>query len=478
YRSSATPHIETVLDVNRDFRPEIVARLDDRVTFLDSRFRPIAQLPSDHSRFVGLFHERPDRPPLILLVSDRPDGSRIYYLTRLQRQFVWPLPISWQGTLLLIFGVIAVGIGVTVSRRTRSRDATISTLRRALEFVPYGVIFIDENGVITFCNNRARELLSLEDMVVERRAFSRVLSSVALRPLRRILEKSFAGQEQRYRHRLALQFPQGRTQQLIVTATRIAPGRGRSAGRMVILYDPNGCPGGSQGEDWVSIARRVAHEVKNPLSTILLTIQRLQMEYRRRDPASSASYDPFTERIIGRVEYLEKVTQGFLKLLHLENPNFTQCDLRELVAQVVREFELGIPEGVTLQYKVEGEIPRIVADPDQIRSLLENLLANAVAAMADGGMLTVSLRLERRLHFPHTPPGNPRDFVLLRVRDTGCGMPKDVAQALMGEQRDENENNLGIGLTIVAKIVRIHEGFIDVMSEPGAGTTVDVYLPA
>ncbi len=469
--------LDGIQDVNQDLVPEIVSRLDTRVTLLDLRLRPFAQFPADQSRFVGLIHDGTGRPPLMLLQADFPEGKRIYYTVRLRRQFVWPLPISWQGTLLILLGLVFVGAAVVAQRGFRRRDATIKTLQRSLEFVPHGVLLLNQDGLITFCNRSARELLHLEDMVVEGRHFAKVLHDTALRPLRDVLEKSLRGEDQRYRHRFVLKFPNGETRHLVATVTRLHGKGRREMGRMLILYDPSQLPGGTHAEDWVSIARRVAHEIKNPLSTILLTAQRLQMEYRKRDPNGSRLYDTFTERIIGRVEYLEKVTQGFLKLLRLENPNFSRCDLPELVETVVQEFELGIPDNVKIRYHVETGIPPIWADPDQIRSLVENLLTNAISAMPDGGVVTISLRLERRLQRPGTQGAVARDFVLLQVRDTGRGMPEEIARDLVAALSGRKANNLGIGLTIVSKIVRTHEGFIDVLSEEGVGTTIDVYLP-
>ncbi len=469
--------IDRIQDVNQDLNPEIVSRLDTRVTFLDLELRPFAQFPEDESQLVGLIHDGTGRPPLLLLRADFPGGKRTYYTVRLRRQFVWPLPISWQGTLLILLGFAFVGAAVVVQKGFRRRDTNVRTLQRSLEFVPHGVVLLNLDGLITFCNGPARELLHLEDMVVEGRHFEKAFAGKALNPLREILRKSFRGEEQRYRHRLVLELPTGESRHLVATITRIH-GRGRhETGRMLILYDSSRLPGSAQAEDWVAIARRVAHEIKNPLSTILLTAQRLQMEYRKRDPSGSKLYDTFTERIIGRVEYLEKVTQGFLKLLRLENPNFSKCDFAELVEMVIREFELGIPENVRLRYQREEPIPHLLADPDQLRSLVENLLTNAIAAMPGGGVVTVLLRLERRLQHPGSPGTTVRDFVLLRVRDTGRGMPEEIARALMEAASGKGANSLGIGLTIVSKVVRTHEGFIDVLTEEGVGTTVDVYLP-
>jgi len=476
YTSSGGLRLVDIADVNHDFKPEIIAILDDRVTFLNSDLKPIAQFPEVNCRYVGLFHTQADEPPLVLIRQniDRSTSS-LYFLTP-HRHFVWPLPISWQATLGFAAGLLLFGTVLWVRRSLVQKGVTIRSLQRSLQLAPYGIMLLNANGKITFCNETLRKQLRLQDYILEGRNFRKVLTDEKFQPLRQLLEDSYNEQLTQFRRTLNLSGSEGAAGEIRVSVTHIYDDRRKERGRLVILHEPVQETGTWRKQEWLKLARHIAHEIRNPLSTIILTLQRLQMEYSRKDPEHAADYNYFTERIMGRVEYLESLTLRFLKLLRLEDLNLQSCDINELLQECFEEFTPGLPKDVELHTCFGSGLPLIKADPDQIKSLVENLLTNAVNAMPRGGVLTVTTSVERNLH-PPVDDASVGDYILLRIRDTGCGMSQEVKDRLFQPYFSGDGEGVGLGLTIVKRIVDEHHGFIQVESEEGVGTTFDVYLP-
>lgn len=474
YTSSKGVELVDIADLNHDFKPEIISYIDDRITLLNSDLRPIAQFPEANCQYLGLFYNRADEPPLVLIRQEMGELASCLYFLNLRHQFVWPLPISWQATLGFTTGSLLFGVLLWLKQSLTKKGIAIRSLQRSLQLIPYGIMLLNREGKITFCNQTARKQLRLEDYLVEGRSFRRVLSDQKFQPLRQLLQGSYQNKLTRFRQTLTLPDGRGGSRELVASVTRVYDGRQKEQGRLLTLYEPP--PEAWRKGDWIKLARFIAHEIRNPLSTIRLSISSLRREYQKRDPKHTPKYDRFADRVMDRIDYLEKLTFGFLKLLRLEDTNLRKCDLNKLLQEYLEGVKMGLPGEIQVQIQLDPHLPSIEADPEQVRTLVENLLTNAVKAMPKGGVLTISTSLQRDL----MPPANDLpfgDYVLLGISDTGCGMSQETKEQLF-QPYFTHSGGVGLGLTIVKKIVDQHRGFIEVQSEEGVGTTFMIYLPA
>lgn len=227
---------------------------------------------------------------------------------------------------------------------------------------------------------------------------------------------------------------------------------------------------------WAAMAQRIAHEIKNPLTTILLTLQRLQLEYRDRESPHASVYDHYTERMIERIESVRRMSRGFMKFLNLEKVNPQPTDINQFVEKLFSHSSIELPDDIQLQMKMASDLPPAHVDQEQMQTLLENLIANAINAMPEGGSLTLSTGLAPDLQLKGTD-APPRDYIFIEVIDTGTGIPSDIKDQLFQPFSSQTRAGTGLGLTIVKKIVDDHHGHIEVSSEPGVGTSFTVYLP-
>ena len=252
------------------------------------------------------------------------------------------------------------------------------------------------------------------------------------------------------------------------------PGRYGDEGFWVLTLEPER----DQFRDhraWGLMTRRIAHDLKNPLTSILLTLQRLQMEYRDRAPDLADDLDPYTTRIEERIEYLRRMTKNVMKFMDVEEPAFSKTDLNAFLNAQVENLRRGLPPDITLDCKFAGDLSPVQVDTEQMQSVLDNLVANAVEAMPDGGKITLATFMERNLRI--SAETGPTDYVILEVMDTGTGMTSAEREQVFEPGFTTSETGTGLGLAIVKKIIRDHEGEIEIQSEVDTGSVFCIYLP-
>jgi signal transduction histidine kinase len=216
---------------------------------------------------------------------------------------------------------------------------------------------------------------------------------------------------------------------------------------------------------WQDIAKSLAHELKNPLSPIRLSIETLRKAHERSHDDFDALFEDSTKTILQEVERLRGIVDEFSRFARLPAPKLEKTDLREVVAQAASLHAEGeAPVTATLPASpVDANV-----DADQITQVLHNLLQNARDAARDahpGGGARVRLELEASA-----------DTVYVRVEDNGVGIPADQTGAIFEPYYTRKEGGTGLGLAITQRIVSEHGGRIDVDSEPGR-TTFTVVLP-
>ncbi len=219
---------------------------------------------------------------------------------------------------------------------------------------------------------------------------------------------------------------------------------------------------------WRELARRLAHELKNPLFPLQLTVENLQ---RAREQTSEQFDEVFfesTATMRAELENLKTIVSRFSDFAKMPPPEFEPVDLNESVRSVVKLFEpqlcaVGRPP-ITPELYLDADLARPQADPVLLRRALENLVLNSLDAMPAGGTLTV-----------RTSQNN--GSVRLDVSDTGAGLTPEECARLFTPYYTSKQHGTGLGLAIVQSVVSDHGGKIAVESAPGAGATFRIELP-
>ncbi len=214
-----------------------------------------------------------------------------------------------------------------------------------------------------------------------------------------------------------------------------------------------------------TLAAGVAHEIKNPLGSIGIHMQLIQKALDSNGTVDSDKISEFVEIVNEEVERLNRIVVDFLFAVRPMDMSPRDEDLSRVVADVLTFVRYECEQaGVEIKQNLDEELPTLQIDEKYIKQALMNMVKNAISAMPDGGDLTVSTYLNG-------------DDVCLRVADTGVGIEDDVIDKIFEPYFTTKEFGSGIGLTLVYKIVKEHNGEISVLSHPGKGTTFTITFP-
>ena len=214
---------------------------------------------------------------------------------------------------------------------------------------------------------------------------------------------------------------------------------------------------------WNEAARRIAHEIKNPLTPIRLSAERLLRKHQQRDPGLGKAVEEGVEIIVREVVTLQGMVDEFSRYARMPRPRPTQVDLERLVGDTLNLYR-DLKPGVEVEGKVEEGASPAMLDPEQVRRALINLLDNAVEATEAPGQVTVSARREN-------------GHLQIRVADTGKGIPVASRDKLFLPYYSTKGRGTGLGLAIVHRIVTDHNGSIRVEDNVPRGTVFTMELP-
>jgi signal transduction histidine kinase len=211
----------------------------------------------------------------------------------------------------------------------------------------------------------------------------------------------------------------------------------------------------------------IAHEIRNPLNYINLTLDHLRSKFAPDDPEKTTTFTKLISQIKSEVARINQQISDFLNYSRPANVDLRSVDAREVVEDSLRLVEAQATENNIRIAVVEYEnVPKILADPEFLRSVFNNLFINAVQAMGnEGGNLSVKI----------APDG---EFVCFEISDTGSGISNDNLSKIFEPYFSTKETGTGLGLAIVQKIVDVHSGTIEVESNEGKGTKFTVRLPS
>ena len=211
----------------------------------------------------------------------------------------------------------------------------------------------------------------------------------------------------------------------------------------------------------------IAHEIRNPLNYINLTLDHLRSKFAPEDEKKRAPFEKMTSQLKAEVARIDQQISDFLVYSRPPKAELRPIDARKVIEDSLRIVEAQAAENNIKIGVVEHEdVPEVMGDPEFLRSVFSNLFINAVQAMENtGGRLNITIS-----------PGENEDFVKFEVSDTACGISEDNISKIFEPYFSTKETGTGLGLAIVHKIVDIHNGTILVESKEGEGTKFTVKL--
>jgi two-component system nitrogen regulation sensor histidine kinase NtrY len=257
----------------------------------------------------------------------------------------------------------------------------------------------------------------------------------------------------------------GEPRRLRVVRVDLPDPAGGTVGRLVLLDDVTDMMKSSQLAAWAEMARAIAHEIKNPLTPILLSAEHLERLLADRRLLPAPDLEACVATVKKQVRTLYEIAGEFSAYARLPALAPRPADPVAFMRETVGPYRTGRPPGVEIEEEYESAGP-VAIDARVLGRAVVNLIENALQAMPDGGRLTVSVA-----------PEAAGDGVVLAVRDTGRGLDPEARRRLFEPYFSTKSSGTGLGLAIVRRAVEAHRGSIEVSSRAGVGTTFRIRLP-
>ncbi|HUL38082.1 MAG TPA: ATP-binding protein [Thermodesulfobacteriota bacterium] len=332
-----------------------------------------------------------------------------------------------------------------------------------LKNVAAGVISMDENGNVSTINTSAEQMLGIKGEAALEKNFSEVLPKEYVGEIERLLGDLRSSGKESIERQVTLNLG-GKSLSLLINLTTLKDEEGRSLGVVAVFDDFTQLIKAQRMAAWREVARRIAHEIKNPLTPIQLSAQRLRKRYLEKLQPDGAVFDECTRTIVKQVEELKGLVNEFSNFARMPASQPAPSRLNEIVQETLVLFQ-GSPKPVHFEF-IPSELPILNIDRDQMRRVMINLIKNSLAAIENEGKIRIRTSYNPTLQ-----------TVLLEVSDDGCGIPDEDKGRLFEPYFSTKKSGTGLGLTIVNAIISDHNGYIRVRDNKPKGTTFLIELP-
>jgi two-component system nitrogen regulation sensor histidine kinase NtrY len=325
-----------------------------------------------------------------------------------------------------------------------------------------GVVSVDSSGTVTTLNKAATQMLGLDAQATPGKPYLEFFKPDRLKPMRELMDE--VREQGRIEREVRLPLAD-EVHTLMVTAASLTDDEGKMLGTMVFLEDITQIQKVQRMEAWREVARRIAHEIKNPLTPIQLSAQRLRKRYAKQMEGDGEVLEKCTSTIIKEVEGLKKLVNEFANFARLPAAKMVPSNLNPIAGEALFLFKEG-HKGINFRFLAGRDLPLLELDREQIRRALINLLDNAVAAVGDKGEISVKIEY------------NPSvGAVQLEISDDGCGIDPEVRERIFEPYFSTKKDGTGLGLAIVNAIVADHHGYIRVRPNEPKGSKFIIELP-
>ena len=355
-------------------------------------------------------------------------------------------------------------VNVALQQSNIELDERRGYIETILQNVPAGVISFDAEGNVTSINKFAEDLLHINREDYLHQDFRKTLMPNHVAIIEKFLQEIEESGKSTIQRPLRLSLGKEKFS-LLVNITKLHDEAGNSIGTVLVFDNLTQLEKAQRIAAWREVARRIAHEVKNPLTPIQLSAQRLRKKYLYTLKSDKEVFDLCTQTIINQVEELKRLVSEFSSFARMPIVQKSPNDLVEMVREILVFYKESHPY-ITFQQKMEQDIPRFYFDLTQMKRVLINLLENSISVLHDGGVIEIVLSQDKK-----------RKLVLLEVKDNGPGVADEDKHRLFEPYFSTKKSGTGLGLAIASTVVADHGGQIRVTDNIPTGAIFTVELP-
>ena len=346
-----------------------------------------------------------------------------------------------------------------------SLDQRRKYMAAVLRNVSAGVISVDKDDMITTINRAAESMFEIDASIYLSRNYRELLQDDHIALLDSFLQEMKQNNERILEKQLELTL-RDKALTVLLTLTTIEDEEGNDSGIVVVFEDLTELQKAERAAAWREVARRMAHEIKNPLTPVQLSAQRLQRKYGDKLGEEGSVFKECTQTIIDQVEVLKNLVNEFSRYARMPVTTLVPNDLNTVVAEAVTLFE-DAHKDIQFEYRPAEGLPKFNLDAEQINRVMINLLDNAVASLnKQTGHIGIIIRYNES-----------HKKVTVAVADDGAGVPASYKRKVFEPYFSTKKSGTGLGLAIVSSIISDHKGQVSVSDNYPTGTIVSFQLP-
>lgn len=361
------------------------------------------------------------------------------------------------------------------SRDVSAANAELNQRRRQmetiLESIPTGVLSLDASRCVTHANQALLRMFHPEGFAAgQHLLLGARLEEVFLPEVLEDLEPLLRRADRMGVTTSQMEMPLPRASLNVAVTIATLRHQGERSGYVLVFEDLSDLLKAQKQAAWREVARRVAHEIKNPLTPIALSAERIQRHLERGTPLEKSSLDivrSCAQTIAGAVETVRRLVDDFSTLARFPASNPHPADINEVIVSALLMFD-GRLEQIRIETALAHDLPRVMADAEAIKRAVANLVDNAAEAMHNS--------VVREIHISTSLVAS-RDAVEIVIADTGHGVTRELKERLFLPYFSTRKRGTGLGLAIVSRVIEEHHGSIRVEENDPVGARFIVELP-
>ncbi|MEX2479861.1 MAG: ATP-binding protein [Gammaproteobacteria bacterium] len=357
-----------------------------------------------------------------------------------------------------------------IAQARRDVETQHQYLDTVLRQLSSGVVTVDATATVTTINDAAIELLDIDEDGARGQSLLELCAHHEhLAPLHQTLLMALGEHRAHWQEQITVFGADGR-RELMCRGSALALGGDTAPGQVIVLEDITAIIQGQRDAAWSEVARRLAHEIKNPLTPIQLAAERLRLKYLHKLPAGEGDLlERLTNTIIQQVDTMKSMVNTFSDYAKAPTSTRAAVDLNRLLGAVVELFHTARPDA-RIDCHFDAQLPPVQGDATRLRQVVNNLVKNALEASPEGTNAHIIVTTARVQHAM-------AEHVEIRIEDHGDGIPEALAADIFAPYVTNKPRGTGLGLAIVRKIVEEHNGVVTLRNRPDRGAVAVIRLP-
>ena len=369
-----------------------------------------------------------------------------------------------------------IALNKTTNNLQKSHQTLESQIRfveLVLENITTGVMSLDMDGHIEILNRSAKQMLQLKPGGGVSKHYRNVLEKESLEMLEEMVELIETKKERSISRNLIVHKKDGPIQ-VSATLLLLQNSEGISAGMVCVYNNITEIQRLQRARAWREVARRIAHEIKNPLTPIQLSAERIHRKYAG-EVSDNSALQQSTQTIINEVQHLKRMVSEFSNFAKIPESNPQLSDINQIIKETLQLYHDNMPARISLTTELSEILPQLPLDSEQIRRVVINLVDNSISSIEKKGTLSRIFRQgEIIIRTRHVPDLN---IVCLDVEDNGTGISPEISDQLFEPYTTTKQHGTGLGLTIVSQTISDHNGFTRFRNLDSGGVCFTIELP-